>query len=347
MSGGRRGSAPPRRSTHRRYLGRRRGDLPHFPGRTVARASPAHQCRTSHRHGGTRIERLPTMRSSTSVRDLLPSVVTVINYAANGQPQSSGSGFVVDAEKGYIVTNNHVVEDRGLDGRGRVVRRGLLRRQQGRPRSSSVAIRSPTSRCCRSPTQGLKAAALANSDNVRSARWSSRSAVRSANSRTPSRRASSRPRAAASPRRTHVILEDLIQTDAAINPGNSGGPLIWAATHQVVGMNTLGRRARRPGSTSRSRATPAADRRRAHRERPGHSRLHRHPVLAGHAAAGGAARPADRHDGIIVSQVVPRSPADRRGHPGQRHHHQGERPGDRRGAPAVEPPRQDTGQAIR
>src|SRR5260370_28647071 len=36
-----------------------------------------------------------------------------------------------------------------------------------------------------------------------------------------------------------VILEDLIQTDAAINEGNSGGPLIWAATKQVIGMNTL------------------------------------------------------------------------------------------------------------
>ena len=38
------------------------------------------------------------------VQDLLPSVVTVINYASNGQPQSSGSGFVVDAAKGYVIT---------------------------------------------------------------------------------------------------------------------------------------------------------------------------------------------------------------------------------------------------
>jgi len=38
---------------------------------------------------------------------------------------------------------------------------------------------------------------------------------------------------------SNVILEDLIQTDAAINPGNSGGPLIWIAAKQVVGMNTL------------------------------------------------------------------------------------------------------------
>jgi S1-C subfamily serine protease len=37
----------------------------------------------------------------------------------------------------------------------------------------------------------------------------------------------------------NVVLEDLVQTDAAINPGNSGGPLIWVAAKQVVGMNTL------------------------------------------------------------------------------------------------------------
>src|SRR5207247_10459956 len=41
------------------------------------------------------------------VRDLLPAVVTIVNRTTNGQAQSSGSGFAIDAQQGYIAPNNH------------------------------------------------------------------------------------------------------------------------------------------------------------------------------------------------------------------------------------------------
>ena len=45
------------------------------------------------------------------VNELLPTVVTVVNRLPNGTAQSSGSGFVIDAGRGYLVTNNHVIEN--------------------------------------------------------------------------------------------------------------------------------------------------------------------------------------------------------------------------------------------
>ncbi|MDQ6859361.1 MAG: PDZ domain-containing protein, partial [Chloroflexota bacterium] len=89
------------------------------------------------------------------------------------------------------------------------------------------------------PAQGLKAAALANSDDVPvgatvvaigSALGELQNTVTTGIVSAKGRRV---------PETDVVVLEDLIQTDAAINSGNSGGPLIWAATKQVVGMNTL------------------------------------------------------------------------------------------------------------
>ena len=59
-------------------------------------------------------------------KEMLPSVVTVVNRLASGQQQSSGSGFVIDA-RGYVVTNNHVVENARGGGVGALVRRDLQR----------------------------------------------------------------------------------------------------------------------------------------------------------------------------------------------------------------------------
>src|SRR5438270_669277 len=173
------------------------------------------------------------------VNELLPSVVTVINRLPNGVAQSSGSGFVIDATRGYVVTNNHVVENVRDSNAGasfdvifsdnRVVKDAKL---VGRDDKTDVAV-------LQVPPQGLKAAALANSDDapVGSTVVAIGSALGELQNTVTSGIVSAKGRRV--PETDTVVLEDLIQTDAAINEGNSGGPLIWAATKQVLGMNTL------------------------------------------------------------------------------------------------------------
>ena len=172
------------------------------------------------------------------VRELLPAVVTVVNRAANGQPQSSGSGFVIDAQQGYIATNNHVVENVRGTGTGtsfdvifsdnRTVRATLV----GRDPQTDIAVLKVSA-------GGLVAAPLADSDKapvgahviaIGSPLGEFQNTVTEGVVSAKGRRVQET---------ANVFLEDMIQTDAAINPGNSGGPLIWVAAKQVVGMNTL------------------------------------------------------------------------------------------------------------
>src|SRR5881628_668258 len=172
------------------------------------------------------------------VRDLLPAVVTVVNRTSNGQAQSSGSGFVIDAQQGYIATNNHVVENVRSGGSGaafdvifsdnRTVKATLV----GRDPQTDVAV-------LRVAAQGLVAAPLADSDKapvgatviaIGSPLGEFQNTVTEGVISAKGRRVQES---------ANVFLEDMIQTDAAINPGNSGGPLIWVAAKQVVDMNTL------------------------------------------------------------------------------------------------------------
>jgi 2-alkenal reductase len=172
------------------------------------------------------------------VQDLLPAVVTVINYGPNRQPQSSGSGFVVDAQQGYIVTNNHVVEDPRTTEAGASFDvvffddKKLSAKLVGRDPFTDIAVLQVAA-------QGLKAAVLANSDEVPigSLAVAIGSPLGEFQNTVTVGVVSAKGRRIAESQ--EVVLEDLIQTDAAINPGNSGGPLIWAARHQVIGINTL------------------------------------------------------------------------------------------------------------
>jgi len=171
-------------------------------------------------------------------KEMLPAVVTVVNRLASGQQQSSGSGFVVDA-RGYVVTNNHVVENVRGGGAGasfdvifsdnRTQKATLVGRD---PDTDLAVLQIPAS-------SGLKVAPLADSDRVPvgASVMAIGSPLGEFQNTVTTGVVSGKGRRLQESQ--NVFLDDLIQTDAAINPGNSGGPLIWVATRQVIGVNTL------------------------------------------------------------------------------------------------------------
>jgi len=249
------------------------------------------------------------------VNELLPTVVTVINRLPNGQAQSSGSGFVIDATRGYVVTNNHVVENVRDSNPGasfdvifsdnRVVKGATL---IGRDDKTDVAV-------LQVPAQSLKAAALANSDDVPvgSTVVAIGSALGELQNTVTSGIVSAKGRRV--PETDTVVLEDLIQTDAAINEGNSGGPLIWAATKQVIGMNTLVNR--QAGAEGLGFSIASNTVRAIANELITNGKVDRGAIGIGYnlltpRAAAALSLPADTQ-GIIISQILPGSPAAQAG----------------------------------
>jgi serine protease Do len=147
--------------------------------------------------------------------------------------ESLGSGFIVDP-RGYIITNNHVVEKadkifvklstdpEAFQGRpGKVV---------GVDKDTDLAVVKITT------TEPLPTVKLGNSDSSQVGDWviaigspfaltqTVTAGIVSARNRTIEKGAAGQ-------------FQHFIQTDAAINPGNSGGPLVNMAD-QVIGVNT-------------------------------------------------------------------------------------------------------------
>ncbi len=154
------------------------------------------------------------------------------NQRRERQQSGLGSGFLVDLDKGYIITNNHVVE--GADEISLKLANGstYVGKVLGSDKNTDVAVVQIKDDDF--DKKGLGALTLTNSDKVKvgsfvlalgapfgletSLSFGVVSAVGRGNLSITS-------------------LGDFIQTDAAINPGNSGGPLL-NMKGQVVGMNT-------------------------------------------------------------------------------------------------------------
>ena len=159
-----------------------------------------------------------------TVKQVAPAVVTVLNTTQQGR--ASGSGVIV-SDKGYIITNNHVVDgeqslaaifadgsrhEATLIGTDPLADIAVIQVKDAvpavapigdssalQPGEQVIAIGSPLGNFRNTVTAGIISALN---------------------------------------RSVGSSMEGLIQTDAAINNGNSGGPLV-NLQGQVVGINTL------------------------------------------------------------------------------------------------------------
>jgi serine protease Do len=146
-----------------------------------------------------------------------------------GGPQrqrSLGSGFIIDAD-GFILTNNHVVEN----AQKIVVKLSDDQEYEakvvGRDAKTDIAIIKINAKAA------LTAASLGDSDNLDVGEW----VVAIGN---PFGLDSTVTSGIVSAKGRHIgqgPYDNFIQTDASINPGNSGGPLI-NLRGEVIGINT-------------------------------------------------------------------------------------------------------------
>ena len=181
-----------------------------------------------------------TSREPGSVADIAervtPAVVSIEVRLANAG--ATGSGVVVDAEGGYVVTNNHVVSG-AADADDAEIRAvfsdgsGSAARIVGRDPSSDLAV-------LKVDKPGLVAASLGESDSLVVgdpvvAIGSPLGLAGTVTSGIVS--ALDRPvRLSGEGSDTNAVIS-AVQTDAPINPGNSGGALV-DGTGAVIGINT-------------------------------------------------------------------------------------------------------------
>ncbi len=172
--------------------------------------------------GGAQLDLPPNMPDF--FRDLLENNP---NFQQQGprEGRSLGSGFIID-EEGYIVTNNHVIENATSIMVETIDHQSLKAEVVGKDPKTDVALLKVE------PEQDLISTKFGDSDQTRVGDW----VIAIGN---PLGRAFSVSAGIVSARNRSLegAYDDYIQTDAAINRGNSGGPL-FNMDGEVIGMNT-------------------------------------------------------------------------------------------------------------
>jgi serine protease Do/serine protease DegQ len=149
------------------------------------------------------------------------------NTPRQRQFQSAGSGVIVDAKQGYIITNAHVIENATEITVTLLDNRSLTAKVVGKDEGSDVAV-------LQVQAANLAAIPLADSDRIEVGDF----VVAIGNPfglghTVTSGIVSALGRSGINPEG----YEDFIQTDASINPGNSGGALVNLGG-ELVGINT-------------------------------------------------------------------------------------------------------------
>ncbi|HEX5438922.1 MAG TPA: trypsin-like peptidase domain-containing protein [Gemmatimonadaceae bacterium] len=201
----------------------------------------------------------PTSAFESAAHAVLPSVVYILvearprqlfmplgqlrqgspNGRAPLRPYGSGSG-VIFQKGGYILTNNHVVQEAA---------RVRVTLYDHREFDAQVVARDPSTDIAvvKIEGQNLPVAKLGNSDSLHVGQWvealgnplgvalqfTVTAGIIGATGRSIGILAEN----GASRAGEAAPLEDYLQTDAAINPGNSGGPLVDLAG-EVIGINS-------------------------------------------------------------------------------------------------------------
>ncbi len=143
----------------------------------------------------------------------------------------SGSGVII-SEDGYIVTNNHVIDNMDMIEVTLSDRRSYKAKLIGSDPTTDLAL-------LKIDAKGLKTLEYGNSDMVALGEWVL--AVGNPfnlNSTVTAGIISAKARSLGMDRsRGKMSIESFLQTDAAVNPGNSGGALV-NASGELIGINT-------------------------------------------------------------------------------------------------------------
>ena len=245
-------------------------------------------------------------------KDVGPAVVGVTNYQSGQsffgdfglQEAGSGSGFIINAQKGYIVTNNHVIAGAQKITVSLSDGRNLVAKLVGADPRTDLAVLQINAKNLTQVQLGDSNTLQVGEPVVAIGNPGGNQFARSVTTGVVSA--------------TNRILDlqgessfNLIQTDAAINPGNSGGPLV-DYQGKVIGINSA--KYAQTGFEGMGFSIPISD---------------AMPTINQLIATGVATHPAlmvsinDQYDtyaennnkplGAYIAQVTPQGPADKAG----------------------------------